>query len=228
MAPVAKLVAVKAGAPEPSAPLDWRSDLDPVALPTTGDLSAGQRKVLQACLELFADQGFAASSVREIAAAAGMQSASLYNHFPSKDAMLAALCVIGHESHLDGLMTAVINAASDPRQQLAASVRAHVLAHCTHARLGLVVNQELRHLPPDAMATVVTLRSRSSALTSEILRRGEQQGVFHLIGRDVTLAALGSMGVAVARWYPYQTDFGADQLAEDYAQLALRMVGAVA
>ena len=44
----------------------------------------------------------------------------------------------------------------------------------------------------------------------------------------VTLLALASMGVDAARWYPYQDEIDADALAADYANLALRMVGAAA
>lgn len=48
-------------------------------------------RILDAALELFASQGFAGASMRQIAAAAGMRASSLYNHFDGKAAILAAL-----------------------------------------------------------------------------------------------------------------------------------------
>ena len=46
---------------------------------------------LDAALELFARQGYAATSVRELARAVGLRESSLYNHFAGKDAIFHAL-----------------------------------------------------------------------------------------------------------------------------------------
>lgn len=204
----------------------WRSDLEPAALPSTAGLTLGQVKVLQACITTFADKGFAGTSVRDVAAAAGMQSASLYNHFPSKEAMLHELVRMGYEHHLDRLMEAVLNAPSDPREQLAAAVRSHVLVHCEHPQIGLVTTYEAKHLPAEAMAGLRSLTERSRAVVIEILRRGTEQGVFHVNSPAVTLLALSSMGIDSARWFPHQEHISAEEVARDYAELALRMVGA--
>jgi len=58
------------------------------ALPT--DISTRQR-ILDAALELFARQGFAATSVRDLARAVGLRESSLYNHFAGKEAIFHAL-----------------------------------------------------------------------------------------------------------------------------------------
>jgi len=48
-------------------------------------------RILDAALDLFATQGYAATSMRQIAAAVGIRAPSLYNHFGGKAALLAAL-----------------------------------------------------------------------------------------------------------------------------------------
>lgn len=50
-----------------------------------------QLRILQAALELFGEQGFAATSVRDIASRAGLTHAGLLHHFPSKDGMLVRI-----------------------------------------------------------------------------------------------------------------------------------------
>ena len=182
--------------------------------------------MLEACLVLFADQGFAASSIRDIAGEAGMQSASLYNHFASKDAMLTELVLLGLETHLDRLIAATVNAPADPRDQLRSAIHAHVMVHCEYPNLGLVVNHEVRHMPVTAKAHVDSARRRAAGLVGEILTRGVEQGMFRIASPQVTLFAMASMGVDAARWYPYQSEISADQLCDEYAELALRMVGA--
>ena len=47
--------------------------------------------ILQASLRLFARAGFEATGMREIAAAVGIQPASVYKHFACKQAILDAL-----------------------------------------------------------------------------------------------------------------------------------------
>jgi AcrR family transcriptional regulator len=49
------------------------------------------RDVLAAAVELFASHGFDATSIRDIAAEARVQPASVYYHYPSKEALLVAI-----------------------------------------------------------------------------------------------------------------------------------------
>jgi AcrR family transcriptional regulator len=48
-------------------------------------------RIMNACLELFSRQGFAATSVNQIAKRAGVSKGLLYNYFESKDEMLQEL-----------------------------------------------------------------------------------------------------------------------------------------
>ena len=50
-----------------------------------------KQRILDAALELFAEQGFEATSVLQIADAVGIRKASLYSHFESKQEILEAL-----------------------------------------------------------------------------------------------------------------------------------------
>lgn len=50
-----------------------------------------RRDILDRSLDLFAEQGFAGTSMREIARAVGVRESALYHHFPSKDAVLEGL-----------------------------------------------------------------------------------------------------------------------------------------
>src|SRR5438270_3080719 len=50
-----------------------------------------RRQVLDAALRLFSTRGFRATSVREIADAAGVSTGNLYHHFPDKEAIFRTL-----------------------------------------------------------------------------------------------------------------------------------------
>lgn len=52
---------------------------------------ATRERILDEAFSLFAERGYHAVPVRDIAEAAGIKDASLYNHFPSKQAMFDAI-----------------------------------------------------------------------------------------------------------------------------------------
>lgn len=52
-------------------------------------------KIIHAALELFSDQGFEKTSIREIAKAADISLGLLYNYFESKEALLKAIVLEG-------------------------------------------------------------------------------------------------------------------------------------
>ena len=61
---------------------------------TAGVVRAGSERrdeILAIAAELFAERGFAATTVREIADSAGILSGSLYHHFDSKESMVEEL-----------------------------------------------------------------------------------------------------------------------------------------
>lgn len=81
--------------------------------------------LLDAGLRLFARDGYAATSVRKIAAEAGVATGLLYAHFPSKDALLVALFA---QSMADVFGTFAEADAAPPRERVATLLRASVRA----------------------------------------------------------------------------------------------------
>ncbi len=62
-------------------------------------LSKGEKTrqaVLEAAYELFLEQGYAATSMRQIAERAGLALGGIYNHFPGKEAIFAELIIDRH------------------------------------------------------------------------------------------------------------------------------------
>ncbi len=66
---------------------------------TETSLSKGERTrqaVLEAAYELFLEQGYAATSMRQIAERAGLALGGIYNHFPSKEAIFSEIILDRH------------------------------------------------------------------------------------------------------------------------------------
>ena len=75
-----------------------------------------KQKILDKALELFSTQGYDSVSVGELAKAVGIKAPSLYNHFPSKQAIFDAIVestAVQYESDTDQINIHVQNAAQD-------------------------------------------------------------------------------------------------------------------
>ncbi|MEY2474183.1 MAG: hypothetical protein QOK28_3512 [Actinomycetota bacterium] len=173
-----------------------------------------RRRILEAALGLFAEKGFAGASIRDIAALAQMQSASLYAHYGSKEHILADLVLIGHEDHHARLRGVV---------GLELLVRAHVRWHAEHPRLAVVANAELHALSPELAAPALAVRDASTQLLLDAVRAGTEAGQFAPIDDWLAVAAIGGMGIRVANWFDESDSI--EHVMDTYAAFAMRIVG---
>lgn len=87
-------------------------------------MPASKRDQLLATAErLFYEQGFHATGIDRIVAAAGVVRMTLYNHFPSKEALVMAVLQARHERFIASLDAAV--ATAPPGKATQALVEAH-------------------------------------------------------------------------------------------------------
>jgi AcrR family transcriptional regulator len=188
-------------------------------------MSPGQRRLMRASLVHFASRGYGGSNVRDIAATLEVQAASVYKHFPSKEAILAALVFLGYDHHREITVNAAMSAESLPHAQLSAFAEAHVLLHCQYSRLSLVVHHEWQNLNPESLALAELRNDQSTVVLRNILDRGQKAGIFELQDPDMAIVAVTGLGLSAARWFPYQTERSADYVAAQFAHAALRLCG---
>src|SRR5689334_8817443 len=84
-----------------------------------------RRAIDEVASELFRANGYAATSVRDIAKALDIQAASMYAHVASKEDVLWSI-VDGAASAFERAADAAESEAADPVDRLAALVEAHV------------------------------------------------------------------------------------------------------
>jgi AcrR family transcriptional regulator len=104
-------------------------------------------RILQAAIDVAAVHGIGRLSVADVARRAGISRPTLYKHFPSKDALVAA--AVHREA--SAIVQAVVDdaaAIADPRQALEASVLASLRLAREHPLLDRVVRTEPHLLVP--------------------------------------------------------------------------------
>lgn len=181
------------------------------------------RNLLLAALDSFADRGYHASTTRDIAERAGLSSAAVYVHFRSKQALLTALSLTGHED-LYAKTSAATNAEETPAGRVAAFVKAFAHWHAENNLLARVIEYEMKSLEPEAYAQVVEYRDQIDALLEQALLDGHSAGDFEFEDLGATAMAIVGMGIDLARWYAPEGRLDPAELARLQSELALRML----
>jgi AcrR family transcriptional regulator len=196
------------------------------AVPLPEAVSSGSRRqILETALQLFAERGFSGTSIRDIAKACGLQGPTIYSHYPSKEHVLAELVRIAHDEHLRRVRAALLESQPDPREQVAAYVRAHVRFHTDFPMLAVVGNSELHMLSPGLGDPIFQVRKQAEQTLMDIAQRGIDRGAFKVPHAWLAVAAIGGMGLRVAFWFSAEAGIAAETVADSYAEFALRILG---
>lgn len=182
-------------------------------------------RLVAAAVDAFASRGFHGTTTRDIASAAGMSPAALYVHHRSKEELLHQISRTGHDRVLTLVREAVAGAA-DPEQQLLAVVHAFVVHHAEGHTGARVVNYELAALSSEHLDEIAATRRAIEHEMRSVVEAGVATGAFTTAHPRMTALALLSLGIDVARWYRDEGEWGPEEIADHYCDLALRMVGA--
>jgi TetR/AcrR family transcriptional regulator, cholesterol catabolism regulator len=111
-----------------------------------------REQILNAAIDLFGSRGFAATSMKDLASAAGVRAPAFYNHFSSKERILAAALV----RTLEDFKVQVVD-TDDPTRpsvdRLENLVRAHVSYQVTNAAVVRSVDNLLEAVSTGALLT---------------------------------------------------------------------------
>lgn len=156
-------------------------------------------RVRQAALRLFARHGYAAVSMRQIAAEVGVQAGALYNYTPDKQTLLFDLM----KAHMDELLAAYDALPAPPRPvpALRGFTRFHIRFHLERPDEVFIAYMELRSLSPENFAVIEALRRAYEQRLEGILRRGVEKGQFDAGDTRIAAMALIAMLNGVNTWY---------------------------
>ncbi len=148
---------------------------------------------------LFARHGFAAVSMRQIAAAVGVQAGALYLYTPDKEALLFDLL----KTHMEELLAAWAQEprGQDPLAALEAFVRFHIRFNLMRAEAVFLSYMELRNLSPAHFAAIEALRGAYETELESILRTGQAAEVLSVPDTKLATMAIIAMLTGVNTWY---------------------------
>lgn len=197
----------------------------PAVLPDDVGHDRTARRILESATVLFGTRGVHGTSMRDIATDAGIRAPSIYEHFSSKEDLVAALMRIGRAHTVTTFDRAIARSAPDPVARLDAAVDALVAIHTGHPMLMRVLTDDVHGLAPQVTEPALTMRLEMSLRLGQILVEGEDSAVMTFPNLVSTVAAVHGLFIRIPYWFTAGDQFGVDDLAADYRALVRSMLG---
>lgn len=184
------------------------------------------RQLREAATVLFAQNGYAAVSMRQIAREVGVQASALYLYTADKQTLLFDLM----NQHMQDLLQAWKERAEpqgdDPIEQLESFVRFHIRFHLPRADEVFISYMELRNLSPENFEIIQSARRDYENVLYDILSAGEADGTFKFVDARVATFAIIAMLTGMNTWYREEGRLSLDKIKDIYLDLVLSAAGA--
>ncbi len=136
-------------------------------------------QILDAALDVFAEKGFHAATMEEIAARAGITKGTIYLYFEGKEELFLAMVRNGLQEWLDMLPQIQYNPGEDPVEKARELGRAFldVLLTPKYAKLIPVVLGEINHLPALRQFYLEEILPQANLSLAGLLEQGRKLGL---------------------------------------------------
>jgi Transcriptional regulator len=177
-----------------------------------------RENILDAAVKLFAAYGYNAAPLRDIARIAGIQAASIYHHYPNKQALLVEIMETNMR-RLNESMEYILRSIDDPLQRLTEAIANHIRLHTIYKDEFFIVDTEIRALEGENRTFILSLRDTYEVLVQELLQDGMERGIFRVCDVKVVSYAMIAMCTEVATWFHPEGRLSVQQVISMYCQL---------
>ena len=184
-----------------------------------------RERIVAAAVDLFYHQGYAGTTLEQVADAIQVTKPFIYQYFKSKTELLAEICGRGiFESH------AAFNRAMEmdgtPTQRLRAVAHDFMLAVLNHQANAVIYSREEKELAPQDRDRMNAMRREFDHKLVALLEQGVKLGEFQV--DDLHLTALAIVGIVgwSQVWYRAGGRLSREEASEKVAGLVLAMVRA--
>ncbi len=181
-------------------------------------------KVRDAALRLFARFGYAAVSMRRIAAEVGVQAGALYAYTPDKQSLLFEL--------MNGHMKTLLKTAAIPRprgdilNQIDNFTRVHIEFHLKRPDATFVAYMELRNLDAANFAVIEQLRRTYEDRLESLIIAGRESGLLTVPDSKLAVMAVIAMLTGVNTWFRDDGRLDRAGIVAIYQDMIRRALGA--
>lgn len=180
------------------------------------------RKILDAAAEIFATKGYEATTIRDIAEAAGILGGSLYYYISTKEDLLFALIEDFHRLGSQGIAEVEAETEGRALEVLRAVIVRHVALNARNGARAAVFHNDFRHLDDERKREIVRSRRAHEDRIEELIRDAQEEGAARP-ALDPRLTALSVLSLlnSTHQWYRPDRGVTPEQLGELQADLLL-------
>lgn len=184
----------------------------------------GRQALVEAAAQLFRDKGYERTTVRDLAAAVGMQSGSLFYHFKTKGEILAEVMQQGIEQVISNMEAALVG-VTEPRERLVALSHSHLFTLLSNEQAALAsLLYDWKSLPAEMQTDILSARNRYELQCRQELSNAQAAGYLPQDGSvDIAVTVRFWLGAInwTSQWYKADGSLSIDSLAE---QLVARLL----
>ncbi|MFC6885399.1 MULTISPECIES: TetR/AcrR family transcriptional regulator [Actinomadura] len=182
--------------------------------------SERREHLVRLAAELFAEKGFQATTVRNIADQAGILSGSLYHHFDSKESIVDEI-LAGFFREIMSAYRGVLDEGKDPRETIAGLVRIAFGTLEPHRAAITVMQNDWNYLKGmDRFAYLTKSEDEVEKMWVDTIKAGQADGLFRAdIDPKLTYRMIRDTVWVAVRWFKPGGRLNAQGLAEHYLKV---------
>lgn len=153
-------------------------------------------KILNAALKLSNEKGFAAMSLRDLSAEAGLSMGALYTYFTSKEELLH---MIQRQANVVAQVLLVqIKGIDNPRMKLRRVIQAHLYLSEVMQPWFYFAYMEAKNLAKEEQKKAIESELLTEKILMDIMKEGQEKGIFKAANIELTGAVIKAM---LQDWY---------------------------
>lgn len=179
-----------------------------------------KERLLGAAARVFAANGFAGTSMRDLSRASAMSLAGIYYYCKGKDDLLFQIQKASFEKVTEGAAS-VVRSAADPETRLAAFISHHIEYFVGHMDEMKVLAHEAESLSGEMLEEITRLKREYVEVLVELLANLDGANGAGRQRRQVAAYTLFGMMNWIYTWYRPDGTIGAEALADTITRLFL-------
>ena len=196
------------------------------AISTKGKANDKYRRILEAAIKVFAEQGFFHSTISQIAREAGVADGTIYLYFKNKDDILLNFFNYKTKQVFDGFRREV-DKADNSLDKLRFLIRRHLGEFQKDRNMAVVYQAETHQNRRLAEEQIKEMAKMYLDLVTEIVEKGQQEGT---IRRDVYVGLvkryiLGGVDEVINTWLHSDGGYDLVSMADPLVDLFIRGIG---
>jgi AcrR family transcriptional regulator len=171
-------------------------------------------------IDLFHKKGYFATSISDIARAAGIQKSSIYYHYATKEEILFDILSTTLADLNSNLQNALENVEGSEKRMRAA-ILSHTVFHLERQKEVIIADSELRGLTAETYKTIIKQRDEYERKFQALIKAGLEEQVFRTADYKIISYAIITMSTSVCWWYRPQGRLDQKAIAEIYTDFIM-------